>query len=256
MEKGGAAPQNNQALQSPLTYEGASTIGTKIMPDAAKAFTAKTGVPFGTISDKGAGAGFKAVTEGKVSLGGLASTMSDKEKVAVAAWQIIGYDTMGVYVHPGNKVKTLSMAQLKGIFSGKIVNWKDLSGADQPIVVYSEKLSGGRATVRAFKDMVLGTDEYGPVRELDDAVDCIRDIEKDPAGITASSISFATPKVAAAAVDGYLPERAHVQSGKYPLKRPLSLITMMPSGNVQKFFEFMLSPEGQTIVAKHYVPVK
>lgn len=255
-EKGGAAAQDAPALQSLLTYEGASTIGTRIMPEAAKLFTEKTGIPFGAISDKGAGAGFKAVTGGQVSLGGLASALSDKEIAALAAWQIIGYDTMGVFVHPQNPANKLTKAQLQGIFTGKITDWKEVGGNTGPIVVYSEKLSGGRATVRAFKELALDGGEYGPVHELDDAIDCIKEIENDQAGITASSLSFATPGVTAVAIDGYLPERAHVQSGAYLLKRPLSLITMMPSGNVQKFFDFMLTPEGQAIVAKHYVPVK
>ena len=58
------------------------------------------------------------MTEGKVSLGGPASAISDKEKAAGAAWQIIGYDAMDVYVHPDNKVRALSLAQLKDIFKG------------------------------------------------------------------------------------------------------------------------------------------
>ena len=257
MEKGGAAPEDNPALQSPLTYEGATTIGFKIMPEAAKTFAAKAGVAFGAIGEGGAGAGFKAVVEGKVSLGGLASAMSDQQKAAVAAWQIIGYDTMGVFVHPDNPVKALSMAQLKDIFSGKITNWKDVGGADQPITVHIEPLASGRATVSAFKGMVLGADTaYGPVKEHEDPLDCILAVEKYPGGIAPASIAIATKKVAAVALDGALPDRAAVQADKYPLKRPLSLITMMPSGNVQKFFEFMLSPEGQAIVGKDFVPVK
>ena len=244
------------ALQSPLAYEGASTLGTKVVPEAAKLFTAKTGIPFGEIGSAGAGAGLNAVAAGRVSFGGLASEMSAAEKARVVAWQIIGYDVLGVFVHPTNPVKELRMEQLREIFTGRAGNWKQVGGPDLPIVVYSELLAGGRATVRAFKDMVLDKENYGKVVELDDAVDCIADVGKDPGGITASSLSFATPGVTAVAVNGALPQKEAVQSGAYVLKRPLSLITLQPTGNIQAFFDFMMTPEGQAIVGKNFVPVK
>ena len=248
--------KTRQDLQSPLTYEGASTVGSKIMPEAARVFTERTGIPFGEMGTAGAGAGLKAVAAGRVSLGGLASQISDKEKAQVTAWEVIGYDVMGVFVHPSNAVRDLSMAQLRGIFSGRVTNWKEVGGADAPITVYSELLTGGRATVRAFREMVLGQEPYGKMVELDDAVDCIVDVAKDPTGITASSLSFGTPEVKTVLVEGAAPEKAAVQSGAYALKRPLTLITLQPTGNILKFMEFMLTPEGQDIVGRYFVPVQ
>ncbi len=226
------------------------------MPEASKLFSEKTGVAFGNIGSAGAGAGLNAVAAGRVSFGGLASEMSEADKARVVGWQVIGYDVMGVFVHPSNPVKSLSMAQLKEIFAGRATNWNQVGGSDMPIVVYSEFLNGGRATVKAFKDMVLGTDAYGKVVELDDAVDCIVDVAKDSGGITASSLSFATDGVVPVAVNGAKPQKEAVQSGAYVLKRPLSLITLRPTGNIQAFFDFMMTPEGQAIVGKSFVPVK
>lgn len=240
----------------PLTYEGASTIGHKVLPEATKLFTAQSGVAFGAIGTAGAGAGFKAVTAGQVSFGGLASQPTEAEKAALTDIVVIGYDVMGVFVNPQNPVKNLTMAQLKDIFSGKAVNWKDFGGPDLPITVYSEKLSGGRATVKAFKSMVLGETAYGPVKELDDATDCVADVAKDPAGVTAASMSFALPGAYAVAVGGAKPEAAAVQSGAYPLKRPLSLIALKPTKEVKEFFAFMLTPPAQAVVAKSFVPAK
>ncbi len=244
----------NAAAADPLTYEGASTIGHKVLPEATKLFTAKTGVPFGTIGTAGAGAGFKAVVAGQVSFGGLASEPTAQEKAALTDIEVIGFDVMGIFVHPQNAIKNLSMAQLKDIFSGKATNWKDVGGADLPITVYSEKLDGGRATVKAFKSMVLGETAYGPVKELDDATDCVADVAKDQGGVTAASMSFAVPGATALSVNGALPEAKAVQSGAYPLKRPLSLVAVNPSKEVKDFFAFMLTPAAQAVVAKSFVP--
>lgn len=254
------APQQikltRQDLQSPLTFEGASTIGSKIIPEAAPLFTALTGVPFGEVGTAGAGAGLKAVAAGKVSMGGLASAMSEKEKAQVVGAQVIGFDAMGVFVHPSNPVRDLTIEQLRAIFTGKATNWNQFGGPDKPIAVYSETLTGGRATVRAFKELVLAGQPYGKLIELDDAVDCIVDVAKDPAGITASSLSFATKEVQVLKINGAEPVKKLVQSGAYPLKRPLILITLQPTGNIQAFFDFMMSPEGQEIVGKYFVPVQ
>jgi len=256
MEKGGAAPKDNPELQSVLSYEGASSIAYALLPELARVFLTKSGVTFSSIGEAGAGAGFKAVIEGKVSLGGLARTLSDSEKAAVAAWQIFGFDALGVFVHPSNPVKSLTRAQLKDVFSGKITNWKDLGGADQSIVPFTEQLNSDRATLTVVKNVVLDGGAYGPVKEREDPIDCIWAVEEEPRGITFATISIATPKVKNIAVDGILPERAHVASGKYLLSRPLVLVTMMPSGNVQNFFDFVLTPESQAIVGKYFVPIK
>jgi len=256
MEKGGAAPQDNPALQSTLSYEGASSLAYALLPKLAKEFLTKSDIAFGDIGEAGAAAGFKAVIEGKVSLGGLSRPLSDSEKAAVAAWQIIGFDALGVYVHPSNPVKSLTRAQLKGMLSGKITNWQDVGGANQSIMIFTERLNSGRATLAVVKDIVLDGDAYGPVKERQDPMDCLWAVEEEPRGIAFATTSIATLKVKNVAVEGILPERAHVASGKYLLSRPLVLITMMPSGNVRHFFEFVLTPAAQAIVAQFFVPLK
>ncbi len=240
-----------------LSYEGATTIGTNIMPEATELFTARTGVAFSYIGGAGADAGFRAAMEGRAILGGVARELTVDEKARVGGYVVIGYDVVGVFVHAANFVKSLTRAQMKEIFTGRVMNWNQCDGPNRVITVYSEKLSGGRATVKAFKDMVLGGVDYGPLREREDATDCIRDVATDAGGITASSMSFAAPGVTALSVDGAAPTRAAVQSGAYPLKRPLILVTKdVPAGDTKAFLEFMLTSEAQAIVGMRFVPVK
>jgi phosphate transport system substrate-binding protein len=240
-----------------LTYEGATTIGTLIMPEAAKLFTDKTRVKFGAIGGAGAKQGFLAARDGKVVFGGVARALTDEEKTQVQTSEVIGYDVMGVFVNEKNPVKSLTRDQVKGIFTGSVTNWKQVGGADKAIVVYSERLDGGRATVEAFKSLALGGAAYGPLRELDDAIDCMKDVADDPAAITASSMAFAIPGVVPASLDGVPPSREMVRSGKYPLQRPLVLVSRLSNeGVVKQFLDFILSPEGQAIVARKFVPVR
>jgi phosphate transport system substrate-binding protein len=249
--------KKSQTSTRTLSYEGATTIGNNIIPDTAKLFATKTGVTFSSIGGAGADAGFKAAVEGRASFGGVARELTAAEKTKVGGANVIGYDVMGVFVHAGNPVAGLTRAQLKQIFTGQASNWKQFGGPDRPITVYSEKLAGGRATVKAFKDMVLGGENYGQVKELEDAIDCLKDVTQDPGGITASSMSFAMPGVKALAVDSATPTAKAVQAGSYPLKRPLILVTKdPPAGDVKAFLDFILTPEAQAIVARKFVPAK
>lgn len=240
-----------------LSYEGATTIGTNIMPEATQLFAVRTGVVFSYIGGAGADAGFQAAIEGRVTFAGVARELTAEEKTKIGGSELIGYDMMGVFINANNPVTDLTRAQLREIFTGRAAHWKEFGGPDRPITVYSEKLTGGRATVRAFKDMVLESENYGPVKELEDATDCIQGVVADEDGITASSVSFVVAGVRAVAVDGARPTREAVQGGRYRLKRPLILVTKdPPSGNTGAFLEFMLTPEAQAIVGKKFVPVK
>jgi phosphate transport system substrate-binding protein len=249
--------QKSRSSARTLSYEGATTIGSNIMPDAAKLFAAMTGATFNSIGGAGADAGFKAAIEGRATFGGVARELTAEEKKKVGSAEVIGYDVMGVFVHAGNPVASLTRAQLKQIFTGQTSNWNQFGGPDRPITVYSERLSGGRATVKAFKDLVLSGENYGPVKELDDAMDCLKDVTHDPGGITASSMSFAMPGVKALAVDGTMANVKSVQDGIYPLKRPLVLVTKdPPAGDVKAFLDFMLTPEAQAIVGRKFIPAR
>ncbi len=47
----------------------------------------------------------------------------------------IGTDSVVVITHKENPVQNLSVDQLRGIFSGKISNWKEVGGVDAPIMI-------------------------------------------------------------------------------------------------------------------------
>ena len=56
----------------------------------------------------------------------------------------VGTNRTVLFVHPSNTVVKLSKAQLKGIFTGKISNWKDVGGADKEIIVVWGKGTPGQ----------------------------------------------------------------------------------------------------------------
>jgi phosphate transport system substrate-binding protein len=66
--------------------------------------------------------------------------MMDKEGYAIPdktvyKHRIIGKDVIKVLVNKDVTVKQLSNEQLKGLFTGKTKNWKEIGGPDKPVVV-------------------------------------------------------------------------------------------------------------------------
>ena len=178
---------------------------------------------------------------------------------------MIGYDAVAVFVNKDNPVTDLSKEQLKGIFTGKMKNWKEVGGKDAPIIVNTGVQGAKRATMEMFNEMVMDKAAYGAgFKEIDLPKDQIVEVARTPNGIGTPSLGLlsAVPpdvraKVKAILVDGVAPTHEDIQSGAYLISRPLNLATLgAPKGDVKAFVDFMLSPRGQAFVAKDFVPVR
>jgi phosphate transport system substrate-binding protein len=60
---------------------------------------------------------------------------------------IVAIDSLVVITNPENPVDTLSMDQMRGIYSGQITNWSELGGADAPITVFGRDTGSGTGAV-------------------------------------------------------------------------------------------------------------
>jgi phosphate transport system substrate-binding protein len=242
---------------TPLTYDGATSIGRHVMADAIPAFEKRTGLTFGRVNESGGGKGLERLFAGEVGIAGVARQLTPEELARRPWFQIIGYDALGVYVHGKNPVKGLSKAQLKAIFTGAIVNWKDVGGPNLPIVACTEPLESGRNTLAVIRSEVLDEAPFGPVRELPDPADCLIFVDANPGAITIATVAYAFPGVRLVALDGVAPVRASVVDSSYLLSRPLLLVTRgEPTGPAADFLRFMLSSDGQAIVGKKFIPAR
>ena len=61
----------------------------------------------------------------------------------------------------------------------------------------------------------------------------------------------------AIAVGGIQPSMSAIETGAYPLTRPLYLITSAePPATIQAFLAFALGQDGQRLVARHHVRIR
>lgn len=261
-----AAPSLPLAADT-LGYSGSSTIGQSILEAAGgrAAFERKSGITFATFEVPGSGKGIEALLAGKVNVAGASRPLKADEKARKVLGTIIGYDAVAVFVHKDNPVKDLSKEQLKDIFTGKVKNWKQVGGKDAPIAVNTEIQGEKRATMEMFNELVMDKAAYGAgFRQIDLPKDQIIDVARNPNAIGTPSLGLlaAVPadvrgKVKAISVDGIPPSPENIQSGAYLISRPLNLATLgPPAGSAKALVDFMLSAEGQSIVAKDFVPVR
>jgi len=249
-----------------LSYSGSSTIGMSVLDaGAVKAFEQKTGTKFKSIEQPGSGKGLQALLDGKVTLAGASRSLKPEEKAKKLLGTAIGYDAIAVFVHKNNLVKNLTKEQVKGIFTGKIKNWKEVGGKDAAIKPNTEITGEKRATMLAFQEMAMDNAAYGAgFKEIDFPRDQIVDVAKNENSICGVSFGLLAAvsgdlrgNVKAVTVNGIAPSDANIQSGAYLISRPLLLVTLgLPKGDVKKFIDFMLSPDGQKIVGQNFVPVK
>jgi phosphate transport system substrate-binding protein len=243
-------------MGKPIRYDGATTIGANLLPDIAPLLERK-GQRLGKIGDRGSNPGLEAARAGEVDVGGVCREMTAAEKGSGIHWVVIGYDALAVFVNESSPVRTLTRAQLKGIFTGAIQSWKEAGGGAQPIVAVTETKAGGRGAVQELRRIALDGAEYGPTREYDDAPSCVRHVAGDPAAITVASLSMALPGTRAIAIDGIEPSARNVRAGSYLLGRPMYLVSRAPpSKEVLDLFEVLLSAEGQAVVSRKFTPAR
>ncbi len=210
-----------------------------------------------SIAGGGSGVGIKQVGEGLVDIGN-SGRKPTVEEIATYGLKLHRWAVDGVaaVVHPKNPVKALTFQQLQDIFSGKIMNWKEVGGPDQAIhVVTRDEASGTR---EVFWEKAL---QKGVIRKDADVVPSNgamkTAVATDPAAIGYMSVGYVDETVRALALDGVEASVETVLSGKYPVARGLYSNTKgEPSPLAKAFLELLFAPEGQAVItAKGYIPV-
>lgn len=215
------------------------------------------------ISGSGSGNGIKAMIDKTTEVAQSSRWIKDSEvKMAVdnGVYPVpfaVAHDGIIPVVHPSNPVNNITMEQLRGIYNGKITNWKELGGADATIVSTSRDSSSG--TYGVWVDMVLKGDRISPRSQLLPSNGAIvQNVSGNPNAIGYIGIGYLNENLKSITVDGVKPSWETVRSGDYPIARTLWLLTdNWPTGDVMKFIQFALDPKkGQPLVGETgYIPL-
>ena len=230
------------------------------------------------IEGKGSATAPPALIQGTSQLGPMSRPMKSSEVDEFKAKY--GYppiavrtavDALAVFVHKDNPIKSLTMDQVKAIFSveGKDMTWGDvgLTGewADKPISLYGRNAASG--TYGFFKEHALGKKDYkATVKEQPGSSAVVQGVASDKFAMGYSGIGYATADVRAVAIAGKSgepvePNAENSYAGTYPLSRFLLVYVNAEPGKeptpiVREFIKYVLSQQGQqTVVKDGYFPV-
>lgn len=147
-------------------------------------------------------------------------------------------------VNKGVGVKNLTMAQLKGIFTGKYKNWNQVGGKNEKInVVNRVSGSGTRAT---FEGAVLEGAKAIKTQEQDSNGTVQKIVSSTPGTISYLAFSYVNSKIEAPSVNNVKPTDQNVENNKWKIWSYEHMYTKgQPNAATKKFLNYMNSSKVQ-----------
>lgn len=211
------------------------------------------------INQIGSSAGITNALNGVSEIGMSSRDLKEEEKESGLNETIIAYDGIVIVTHPTNKVKNLTMDQVKQIFTGEVSNWKELGGEDMEIVVVSRE--DGSGSRDAFQEIVGYTSgelvRSALVASGNGNIKTTVATNKHAVGFI--SFEYIDSSISTININGVEATAENVLQEKYSLSRPFLFVhkedNLTAAG--QQFIDYILSSEGQAIVAETgAIPVK
>ncbi|HET9444485.1 MAG TPA: phosphate ABC transporter substrate-binding protein [Acidimicrobiales bacterium] len=252
------------AGSSTLRVSGSTTVGP-VVADAAEALR-KQGLEVTVDTQGGSGGGIAQLGAGEIDVAMSSKPITEEEAARHPGVDftatVIGADALAVVVRRevvDGGLTSLTRAQLRDLFEGRIRNWSELGGPDLETFVYDKE--PGRGTREVLDRYLYGPDGKAPPPPTEGNYAVVGGNEETrtklastPGSVAPLSAAFVEGRreLAVLAVDGVAPSAATVGDGTYPLARQLFLLTDgPPAGAARTLVDYVLSEAGQALVTGH-----
>ena len=172
----------------------------------------------------------------------------------------IGLDAPVFLINTGNPLDSLTQDQVVGIYTGEYTNWKDVGGADLPIVAYQRnKTSGSQVMVEALvmqgAEMMEAPERLAPGL-MDGLVSDIASYSN-----TANAIGYSVyyyvdnmyfeEGIKLLAIDGVAPTNESIADGSYPWRQPFYAVIRAsePADSpARQLYDWLTTEEGFALI--------
>jgi phosphate transport system substrate-binding protein len=213
------------------------------------------------VSGGGSGVGIQAIGAKTVDIGMSSREVTKAEMAKYPTFVVttVAQDGIAVIVNPANEIRFITIDQVRDIYLGKITKWTQITGANVPntnnqiVIIGRDSASGTRAYFDEF--VLLKATPTKTMLEKNSNGAVLQTVAQTPGSIGYVSIGFVTEDVKALPIwynfDKIVaPTLSNVKTKTYPISRDLYVITNgQPTGLTGDFIKYILSPEGQKIVA-------
>lgn len=232
-----------------LRAAGSTSVGPLLAELAAAYNTRQSNITF-DIQGGGSQLGQQQVEAGQLDLG----LVSWPPRNLAEQMQMtpIAHDAVAIIVHPQNPPAGLSLAELRDIFSGRLLDWAAVGVSAGEIQVISRE--DGSGTRAAFETLVMGDRAVTPAAVvLPNSRAVVDYVAQYPHTIAYVSLTFVDERVRAVPIEGVMPGPDTLSDGSYPLIRDLAVIfPRRGAAEAARFVEFALSPAGQAVVGRQW----
>jgi len=252
---------SSTAFAGTLNLNGSTTV-LPIMQQVTEAFSQQNKDVTVTISGTGSGNGIKALRDGTTDIAMSSRDLKEKEAADFKVHGInpvkitIAHDAIIPVVNPKNTVGALTKDQIREIFAGNVKNWKEVGGADAPIVVVGRDSSSG--TFECWQELVMGKVRVSARALLQNSNGgVVQAVAGNPNAVGYIGVGYLGAQVKGVTVNGVKPSAENAKNKTWPISRDLFLFTAKaPAGDAKKLIDYTLSSQGQAYVAKSgYVPL-
>jgi len=190
-----------------------------------------------------------------------------KDKGVEMEFTLIGHEAFVFFVNSKNSIDNLTVEQIKGIYSGKIVNWKEVGGVDKVIKPFQREEDSGSQTrmvsLMGDTSLLTPTEEYRSTG-MSRIITNVAQYRNYDTAIGYSFLFYSTSMVKnnnikLLNIDGVKPTRENIANKTYPLTTQFYAVTLKgnENKNIKPFIKWILSEQGQELVAKTgYTPLK
>ncbi len=246
-------------VAKPVSVKGSDTM-LILNQRWAEAYAKSGGGPV-SVSGGGSSIGINAFINGVTDICASSRKMKKSEvdkarsRASIANEIPVALDGLAIVVNASNPIKSLTMDELRRIWTGQVTDWSQVGGKKESIAVFSRDSNSG--TYGFFQQNVLKNQNWGNnVVFSPSTSEEGREVARTAGGIAYGGVAYFKGKsnlklipIAVKAGEAPIaPTEENVRSRKYPIWRFLYFYTNgEPKGDTDKFIDFVLSPSGQKI---------
>ena len=227
------------------------------------------------VTGGGSGTGIAALMNKKTDLANSSRAFTDaelkmaEERDVDVLPLVFAMDALTFIVHKDLGIDSLTLSDIRHIYTGQSTNWQAFGGPDLPISLYGRQ--GNSGTFIFIQRNILKADYSLQMKQMNGTSQIIESIKNDVAGIGYVGIGYLIDEegqvddgIKILSIQGDDQHQAvspvdfeNVRSGAYAIIRPLyQYLDGTPSGKLKEFLLFELAPQGQKIIAENgYFPI-
>lgn len=247
------------AADNKLIITGSSTVAPLVLEIAKRFEKRNPGVRI-DVQSGGSSRGIADARTGLADIGMVSRKLKPDERDLFPV--TVAMDGIGIIVHRSNSLQSLTDKQLIAIYTGQVRNWREVGGDDRAITVVNK--AEGRSTLELFLQYLgLKNSQIRAQVVIGDNQQGIKTVAGNPGAIGYVSIGAAEFETRQGTSIRLLPlgsvaaTVSHVRDGRFPLSRPLNLVTKgMAVGLARRFIDFACASDVHDLVtAQFFVPL-